>query len=398
MGQAPALKLRDFRILMAATFFASITHGENVILGWVILELTDSPFMVGLAMGIRHAPAFFLGMTAGTIADLIDRRKLMRSLLVLSTLIALILGLLLASERAQLWHLLLIPAIAGTISMMFNTTQQSFVFDLVGRQYGLNGMSYLSLAMRGGGMIGALAVGFALAKSGPGTGYFVIAVACCVSFALLGLIRSRGQSAPVGTSNMRTGFSEFWKELRDNRTILALVLIVVLVELFGFTSIVLMPSIARDVWNLGPGGLGILSAFSSGGGIAAIALISMLGQVRNQGFSFIVVIHLFGGALLLLGFAPSIYIAVIAIVILSGMMALSDLFSQTLMQKLVPNNLRGRAMGAWTSAVGTAPIGNLEIGALASLFGITIALALHGTALIILAVVTLITFHKLRGI
>ena len=119
---------------------------------------------------------------------------------------------------------------------------------------------------------------------------------------------------------------------------------------------------------------------------------------RNQGFSFIVVIHLFGVALLLLGFAPSVYIAIVAIVIMSGMMALSDLFSQTLIQKLVPNDLRGRAMGAWTSAVGTSPIGNLEIGALASLFGITIALALHGTALIMLAAVTLITFRKLRSI
>ena len=85
-------------------------------------------------------------------------------------------------------------------------------------------------------------------------------------------------------------------------------------------------------------------------------------------------------------------------VLLSGMMALSDLFSQTRVQKLVPNDLRGRAMGAWTSAVGAAPIGNLEIGALASMFGITIALALHGTALIILAVAILITFHRLRSI
>jgi predicted MFS family arabinose efflux permease len=167
---------------------------------------------------------------------------------------------------------------------------------------------------------------------------------------------------------MVTGFSEFWKELRHNRTVLALVLIVVLVELFGFTSIVLMPSIARDVWDLGPGGLGILSAFSSGGGLAAIALLSILGNIRNQGLSFIVVILLFGVALIVLGFAPSLYIAVTAIVILSGMMALSDLFSQTLVQKLVPNDLRGRAMGAWTSAVGNAPIGNLEIGALGTSF------------------------------
>ena len=158
--QSPALKLRDFKLLIIATFFGSVTRGENVVLGWLVLELTDSPFMVGMAMAIRHAPAFFLGITAGTISDVIDRRKLMRMLMAFSVLTALVMGFLLTTGRAQLWHLLFIPALSGTMDMMFNTAKQSFVFDLVGRENGLNGMSYLGLALRGGGMVGALAVGF----------------------------------------------------------------------------------------------------------------------------------------------------------------------------------------------------------------------------------------------
>lgn len=369
-----------------------------MVLGWVILELTDSPFMVGVAMAIRHAPGFFLGIAAGTFADLVDRLKLLRSLAVLSGLVALIIGLLLSSERIQLWQLLIVPAVAGTISMMGMTTRQSFVFDLVGHQNGLNGMSFLGVAMRGGGMIGALTVGLALSKLGPGAGYFVISGVHFVSFAVFVLIRSRGTSAPSGTANMLTGLSEFWRELRGNGTLSGLVVIVALVEFFGFTSQALMPSLARDVWDLGPGGLGILSAFSSGGGMLAIVVISLFGQIRYQGLAFIVVLHIFGISLLALGVAPFIYIAIIAIVMLSGMMALSDLFSQTLMQKLVPNDLRGRVMGAWTAAVGTAPLGNLEIGALASLFGVTLALALHGSALIVLAVITLTIFGKLKRV
>jgi ENTS family enterobactin (siderophore) exporter len=170
------------------------------------------------------------------------------------------------------------------------------------------------------------------------------------------------------------------------------------VELCGFTPNVLMPSIARDVWDLGPEGLGILNAFSAAGGIIAIALISFVGNIRYQGIAFIVVLHVFGIAIMLLGFAPSVYIAIVAIVVLSGMMALSDLFSQTLMQRLVPNDLRGRIMGAWATAIGISPVGNLEIGALASLLGITMALTFHGGALLLLAVVTLATFGKLRRI
>ena len=386
-------------MLIAATFFESFMRGENVVLGWVVLEMTDSPFMVGLTMGIRAAPGFFLGITAGTISDLVDRRKFMRLLMALATLVALTMGLLLVSGNVELWHLLAIPIFSGTIHMMFNTAKQSFVFDLVGRENGLNGMAYLGLSMRGGGMLGALGVGFALARWGAGALYFVVAIACCIAVGFLGFIRSRGKSAPSRRGNILTGFSEFWKEMRQNRTIAGLVLIVMLVEFFGFTpNTALMPSIARDVWRLGPQGLGILSAFSSGGGMLAIAVISLVGHIRYQGLAFIVVLHLFGGALLLLGFAPSVYVAVIAIVILSGTMALSDLFSQTLLQRLVPNDLRGRIMGAWTTAVGTSPVGNLEIGALASLMGVTVALAFHGGGLVILAIITLLAFKRLRSI
>jgi len=390
------MKLRDFRLLALSTFFENVTRGENVVLGWVILELTDSPFMVGLAVGIRHAPAFFLGITAGTISDLIDRRTLIRVLMATATLVAFLMGLLLASGKAELWHLLLIPAVGGTIHMMLHTINRSFVFDLVGQENGLLGMSYLGLAMRSGGMIGALAVGFTLGKWGAGAGYFAISIGCGCAFFFFSLIKSSGDSAPSRRGSLANGFSELWEELKRNRTLSALVLIVMLVELLGFTSNALMPSIARDIWNMGPEGLGILDAFSSAGGIIAIALVSMLGQTDRQGVRFIIVLHVFGIALLLLGLAPSVHIAIFAIVVMSGMMALSDLFSQTLLQRLVPNDLRGRAMGAWTTAVGTAPLGSLEIGALASIFGVTTALSLHGGALILLAIVTLVTFKKLR--
>ena len=397
--RSPSLQSRDFRFLLVAAFLGSITRAEDVILGWVILELTDSPFMVGLALGIRHAPAFFLGVTAGTIADFIDRRKLLRILMILSTLTALVGGLLLLSDGVvKVVHLLFISAIGGTINMMFNTTEQSFVFDLVGRENGLNGMSYLGLSMRSGGTVAALGVGLVMARWGGGYAYFVIASACLLAVLVLGLIHSRGPSAPTSNVSMLEGISEFWRVIRASPTILALVMIVMFVELFGFTPKALFPSIARDVWHLGPGGLGLLSAFSSAGGILAIASISLYGRIRYQGIAFIAVILIFGLSILSIGFAPSFSVAIIAITVMSGMMALSDLFSQTILQRLVPNDLRGRVMGAWTMAVGTSPIGNLEIGALASLIGITIALAAHGGALILLGLIVLLSFRRLRTI
>ena len=397
--RSPAMRFHDFRLLLASALFDSMGFmGESVVLGWVILEMTDSPFMVGVAVGIRHAPAFFLGVVAGTVADIIDRRKLMRSLMALSALVALGMGLLLSSGEAQLWQLLLVPMVGGSIGTTSMTTRQSFVFDVVGPENALNGMAYLSLAMRFGGMIGALAVGFILANFGPGGGYFVLASGYLGSTIILSFIRSRGQAAPAGGVNMIKGVVEFWTELRHNRTVSALVIVVVFVEFFGFTTQALMPSFARDVLDIGAEGLGLLTAIFAAGGMLGILLVSVFGEIRRQGLVFIVALHVFGGALLILGFAPNLYVAIIVILVMSAMMALSDLFSQTLMQRLVPNDLRGRAMGVWTAAVGTAPVGNLTIGALASIFGVTAALAFHGAGLIAVAVITVSVFGKLRRV
>ena len=399
VARAPAMQFRDFRLLVTASLFDGMAFiGESVILGWVILEMTDSPFMVGVAMSIRHAPAFFLGLVGGTIADIVDRRKLMRSLNVLSALVALSMAVLLISGEAKLWHLLLLPAIGGTIATISMTTRQSFVYDVLGRQNALRGLALIGLATRTGGMVGALILGGILAKYGPGAGYFVLSGGYLISTLILTLISSRGQAAPTGGLSIPRGLLEFWTELRHNRTVSALVVIIVLVEFFGFTTQTLMPSLARDVLHIGPGGLGVLSAFRSGGGMLAIAAVSTFGEIRHQGLALIAVIQMFGAALVVLGFASNIYVTVIAIVIMSGMMALSDLFSQTLMQRLVPNELRGRAMGAWSMAVGTAPIGSLEIGALASVFGITVAFVFHGSGLIAVSFLTLAAFGRLRRV
>ena len=399
VARAPAMQFRDFRLLMTASLFDGMAFiGESVILGWVILEMTDSPFMVGVAMSIRHAPAFFLGLVAGTIADIIDRRKLIRSLNVLSALVALGMAALLISGQAKLWQLLLLPAIGGSIATTSSATRQSFVYDVLGPKNALSGLAYISLATRAGGMVGALIVGGVLAKYGSGAGYFILSGGYLISALILSQIRSRGQAAPAGGPSMLRGMLEFWTELRHNRTVSTLVVIVVLVEFFGFTTQTLMPSLARDVLHIGPGGLGVMSAFRSGGGMLAIAAVSTIGEIRRQGLAFIAVILVFGAALVVLGFASNIYVTIIAIVIMSGMMALSDLFSQTLMQRLVPNELRGRAMGAWSTAVGTAPIGSLEIGALASFFGITAAFVFHGAGLIAVSVLTLAACGRIRRV
>ena len=108
-------------------------------------------------------------------------------------------------------------------------------------------------------------------------------------------------------------------------------------------------------------------------------------SVRRKGLLFLVVIHIFGIAIVLLGFAKTLILTVAIMIVVSTMAALSDVLSQGLMQLNVPNKLRGRAMGSWVFAIGTSPLGHLEIGALASVASVGIAFMVNGLGVVILA-------------
>ena len=158
-------------------------------------------------------------------------------------------------------------------------------------------------------------------------------------------------------------------------------------EVLGFAHQALLPSLARDVLHTGPEGLGALNAARSVGGIPGLAAASMWGSAGG-GALFLAVLVSFGASLVMLGAAPHVVGIVGVLVVLTlvnAAGALADLLAQSLLQLSVPGHLRGRAGGAWVVAIGLAPLGQLQIGALASLFGVSIALGASGVALVTLA-------------
>ena len=188
----------------------------------------------------------------------------------------------------------------------------------------------------------------------------------------------------------------YFREIRVNQTLRQLIIITGAVEMLGFSHQTLLPSLARDVLDVGAEGLGFMSGVQSVGGIMGVAVLAALGEVRRKGMAFLVVIHVFGGALVLLAYAPSLALAVLVLAVISAAAALSDVLSQSLMQLNVPNELRGRAMGSWVLAIGTAPVGHIQIGGLATLLGVASALTFNGVGLVALAAVTTVFAARLR--
>ena len=397
MLSAPALRYRGFRLLWLSTVFSSWGFmGEMVILGWVTQVLTDDTFKVGVVLGVRMVPFFLLGVPAGAVADRFDRRHMVSVVNIAMAALIAALGLLIMRDMVDVWLLAAFGFAGGCLRAVNMPARQSLAYDIVGGGNVVNGIALMSMGMRVGAIAGSLSAGYIMAWVGEDAACAALAVGYVLSAITIMFIRDRGQAAPVERESVWANLKGFWSELRHNRPLQTLVVLSAMAEILGFSHQVLMPTLAKDILDVGAEGLGVMNAVRSVGGILAILLLSAMGDVRRKGALYLVVLLLFGASLVFLGFADTFYVAILAITLVNGLAALSDILSQSLVQSVVPNEFRGRAMGSWTLAVGMGPLGHVQIGALASAFGVTFALATHGVGLLILAAGSLALFPRLR--
>ncbi len=360
--------------------------GELVVLGWLALELTDSPFLVGATMGARALPLFFVGVPAGVLADRVPRHRLLMATAAAAALTAGTIGVLTVAGAVSLTLLVLLTLLSGVARAVEHAARQSYTHDVVGGGALVSALAILGVAMRSGWLVGSLGAGVVIARWGSGAAYLAVSLAYLAGAAAYLWASPGTRAMTAGTASLWRGIVDFLGVLRKDRVLLVLMVLTAGAEVLGFCHQALLPSIARDVLRAGPETLGVLNAARSVGGILGL-VASMGATARSSGLFFLAVLLLFGSSVMLLGAAP--YVVglagvVLVLVVVNAAGALADLLAQSLLQLSVPDHLRGRAGGAGVVAIGLAPLGQLQIGALASLFGVSAALGASGAALVAL--------------
>jgi hypothetical protein len=397
----PALvRLPAFRRLGVSVLFNSVgMMGETVVLGWLALELTNSPLLVAVAMSMRMLPMFFVGVPAGALADRFSRQRLLLLTGAGQALTGATLGVLASLGQVTFAHLLVLTFAAGTLRGLEHAARQGYTHDVVGADALLPGLTVLGVAMRLGWLAGSLGAGVVIARIGSGGAYFMVAAGFLAgAAALLRASSPTPATRPDGESLWR-GVVGFGTAMRTERMLLVLMLLTAAAEILGFSHQALLPSLARDVLRAGPEGLGTLNAARSVGGIVGLVAATLRRADTGGGTLFVAVLVAFGASLLGLAIAPFVVglAGVVAVlIVVNALGALADLLAQSLLQLSVPAHLRGRAGGAWVVAVGLAPLGQLQIGALATLFGVGVAFGLSGFVLIVLAGATALLFPRVR--
>ncbi|MFL2639770.1 MAG: MFS transporter [Dehalococcoidia bacterium] len=394
------LLFSDFRILSYASLVHSFGNGmEHVVLGWLVFELTDSPFMVGLASALRMAPLFVLGIFSGLVADSNDRRSYMKVSTFAGGVTMIVLGILLITGVANVWVVIGLITVCGVTFAFLLTLRQAYTYDIVGPENALTGLSILQISTLIGGVFGALISGVLIAEFGAGLQFVVIGLFYFGSVAFLLYVKDPGKSAPIAVSsdyNFSRNIRRYLDLLRAYPVLFALMVLASLTEIFGFSHMSLIPVFTKDVLGLGAMGLGVITAIRQLGGVSGLMFLAAFGRINYKGYLMFGIMIFFGLSQVTMFSATNIYFAALVIFIINACAMSVDVLFKTLMQLNVPNEYRGVAMGSWVFSIGTGPIGHVGIGAIAGQFGSARAFLFNGVILSSLGLITMVANPLLR--
>ena len=394
---AASFRYRDFRYLWMSTTVQSVGMGmEFVALGWLVLDLTGSPFLVGVASAARMAPFFFLGLVSGAVADRVDRRVFTRWITMAGAVIAALTALPLFLGYQNVWPIIALTVVMGSVWAFTLTLRQAYTYDIVGPESALNGMSLTALSNRLGGVLGALVAGAIIEIAGIGFQYLAIGLSYAASAVILFWTREAGQAAVRTPQSVLRNLIGYIEIISTNRTLLTLMILAAITEIFGFTHQSLLPVFAKDELGVGSVGLGVMSSFRQGGGIIGLLLLANLSSSRQKGWMIFIIAGTFGLGEMAFSLGGGFIYFVLVLALINASAAAVDTLYKTLMQEVVPNEQRGRAMGSWVLSIGVAPAGHMGVGALAGAFGATRALLINGTVLLAVSIVTALALPKIR--
>ncbi len=394
---ASSFRFRDFRLFWVSTLFYSLGTGmEHVAVGWLVFDMTGSPFMVGVAAGARMAPMFFLGILSGAMADWLERRLFLFFSALAGVAVAAIMATVLLTGNPPVWAVIVLVLAGGCVFAFTLTTRNTYTYDIVGQELALNGLSLNQMAMQAGGIAGAIISGALIELVGPGWQYLAVGASYLGSAGVLLVIgRSVGAVQPQREPVLRNlvGYIRF---LKENRVVMVLMCLTSITEVLGFTHMTLLPVFAKDVLHVGPAGLGYLVAVRQAGGLLGLAILANLRDYRRKGLLMFIVATAFGVGLMAFSISSALVYFIFVLAAVNACAMAVDTLYKTLMQSNVPDEQRGRAMGSWVLSIGVAPVGHMGVGGLATALGAQGALLVNGAALAGISVAAAIGLTRIR--
>lgn len=384
---------RSYRLLWPANFLAYICRWMQLtLLGWLVLELTDSPFLVALVGFFGMLPLLILGMVGGVLADRVNKHRILIMTQVISCVAAFAMVLLLQTGAIRFWHAYVVMGCTGIGWALDMPSRRSAIHDLVGRAGVTNAMAMDSVGMQASRMIGPALAGALITTVDVVGGYIVVSAIYVVAIALIAAVNLPPvDRSHLGLSSVLGNLVEGFRYVRRDNVLVATVLVTILMNLLLFPYAQMIPVIARDVLLIGPGLMGTLLGVEGLGALVGAISVASIGVIRFHGRLYI------GGSMLglvmLLCFSTVrwYYVALPILFVLGFGTSGFSTMQSTLVMLRSREEMRGRALGVISLAIGAGPLGALMVGAIASMSSTPFAIGFDAVlGIVLLSVIALL--------
>ena len=369
-----AFRIPAFRWIWASSLAGAAGFQPFMIgQGWLLWELTASPFMVGLAPALGAASNLLLNPFWGLMSDRLDRRKLMIISQSVMGLAILVLGILVVNDMVQVWHVLILSVIQRMGMSLQRTAGKPFTFSVVGRKAFMNATAAHFLTSQGAGLVGPISAGFIIKSFG--TGYLFLILGFIILMGVLALFRV--QSVPIknrATKSFIQDFREALKFVKTDTSLRAILWTVLVTESLGYSTWSMFPVVAVSLLGGDSVTLGLLGTFRGLGGVLGALSISSFGDIKLKGSILWGGAFLFGLALIAFSFSRDAYLSYALVSCIGIVAVIYDIQANTLLLSLCPEEMRGRIMAIYGIVMTGIGFGSLGMGAVAGWLGVNWAI------------------------
>jgi MFS family permease len=369
VGRLAAFRYRDFRLFWLSLFVSNVgTWMQMTATNWLLYQLTDSAFQLGLNGLFRAVPAIFLGLISGTFADRYDRKRLLLWTQLALALLTLGLAVLDHSGSIQAWQIYAFTFISAAVGSFDGPARQALFPSLVPRSALPNAVALNSVLWKGAALIGPSLGGIAISLLGTSGAFYANAASFLA--VVIALMMMRSYTPPAEKPH------DFFSEMKDGFTymlskpiILGVLVMEAVSSIFGLDN-AMLTIFASDVFHVGAHGFGFLQSSRGLGAVIGSSLFIGMGQQPAQGKILTVAAILYGVGFAAFGVAPSFVLAIILLAMVGATDAIWSAARGTILQLTTPERFRGRIMGLFQmSNRGLHPLGQTETGLMVPLIG-----------------------------
>lgn len=397
-GTFRSLRYPDYRLLWFGTLFASGAQWiQQITVGWLTYELTDSAFLLGAVNGFRALPLLFFAPLGGVAADRVNRKWLLQSTQALLLVASALMSIIVLTGQLQVWHLFAFTFVTGIGWAFNNPVRQSVVPNLVPTHELMNALALNSAGFNLTRIAGPAIGGFLLANLGGGENFalqsfFYVGVIAMVSGMVIPALVQQNAALSV-KQNLTDGVSYVLQHKRL-RIQLALAFVP---TILAFPYQALMPVFARDVLGREEFGYGLMLTSVGVGAVIGTLTMASLTNVQHKGHVMLGAVFMLGVSLVLFSQSRTFELSLVLLGVVGACQMVYLTTNQTILQLTVSDELRGRVMGIYMLSQGMMPLGGLLGGGLADLTSAPTAVLLMGTCVSVFAVLFFTRAQELRA-